>query len=892
MKIKKLMALPLAAIVGLGAAAAYAATAQAAVSDFVQVSGTSLASPMVVIGNPASPSSTFALDVLAAADLSAHVAGYATTDVVATGSSKSFSVSGEGQEIATANTKIYLDDSLGKSGVRTTMTDADLPTLLMSDSVVDKNSTTIKYDQFLFLTPSDSSCSGSGETFCLEFERPSSSSADDGMYSFGRFTTSPTNATYMANYRLNFKKDADFSALVGKTLTIAGETYTVLATSSSVAATPTLVTTKASASQSVLVSDGPVSVTVGSSTYQVQVIGTSDSSTAVVSVDGVSKSATKGATTNINAVDVYVDDVFHFANNQDSSGASLLIGAEKTTFTHNSKIKVGSDSTNVDGTYVRVTTSGGKASTLDIYFGADASSVTDNLRQGGTYTLPGLTQLALFFPGVSEDSTASSRNMLSIDPSGDNLIQSTWTDDRGSTNTVVWAYKATSAGTTFSLADSNAKLIHTQELKPVSQDEYVILDAGDFPHMMQLTSIDSSALSFTLLDVFAGSSVKHDLAVSDNGQKTVYIDGQAYYAQFNTANNSVSFSWGDSAAANSTGDATTVWPTLKGYKGERVAFLNSTGATVNATSGKEVQLPTGAVTITTQVVGGTTVMNLTAATDEDGETSACTATPCVNSYDISGGASTSFTLGKTATGGFVYNVTVGTGNESFVIKAQGTATEVNVISQPALLLVEEKDDAGNRYSTLFPVTTEASGSNNVAIPAAPIFTASEDSQTRGSDSTITDYVDLYGLFVTRTTSGQDTLKVYYPDEQVYAVIGAGASSATASVGGSSGSTVKAAVVLTSPVAKLDSEVVGDASLSSDLVLVGGPCANTLVASLAAESGSVIPTCSDWTLTTGLIKEVQNVWGSGQKALVVAGTNAADTRSLAAQVMTGTTDFLV
>ncbi len=887
MNIKKLAAGALAAVT---AGATFGAVAFGALDDYVTTSNGALASPMIVIGNPAVPSADFAKDVLGAADIAAHVAGFATTPVTVSGGDKNFALTGEGEEVATSNTKIFLDDSLGKSGLKSTMTKDDLPTLLASGSVTDTNATTIKYDQFLFLTPNSTTDS----KWILQFDRPSSSSSDDGTYSFGRFQTSPwsSDAGYFANYRLNFKKDTDFSAMVGKTLTIAGETYTVLADSSSVATTPVLVTTKAAASQSIIVSDGDVEITVGDTTHTVRVLGTSDANTVVVSVNGVSSSATKSQTTTINGVEVYVDDVFHFANNQESSGAKLLIGAEKTRFQHNSKVKVGSDETNVDGTYVRFTQSGGKVTTMDVYFGAPASSVTDNLKMGSSYTFPTLSNLVLYFPGLSEGLMADSRNTLKIAPSGDNLMQLTWTDDSLNENTITWAYKSSATGTSFQLADSNGKNITVVEAEPVTIDEYVVLDAGDFPHMMQLTGVDSSALSFTLRDVFSGDSVKHDLSVSDNGQKTIYIDGQAYYAKYDATNTSINFTWGDGATYDSIGEATTVWPTLKGKNTERLAFINELNVTLNATNGKEIQLPTGAVTITTAYGLGDVNVTLTATTDEDGESSACTSSPCLNQFSIEDAGTNSFTLGKTSTGGVNYTIQSGANNNTFAIHVSATdGNGAAAITQPGLLLFEEKDDSSNRYSVIVTATTETSGSNNIAIPAAPFFTYNEDSQSRGTDSTITDYVDLYGTYAVRTTSGQDVVTIYYPDEQVYAVIGAGEADKTASVGGATGSTVNQAVQITSPVAKLATEI-NTATLASDLILIGGPCANSLVATLAADNATGIPACDAWTLSTGLIKEVDDAFSSGRKALVVAGTTADDTRSLAAMVMQGTLNYEV
>ena len=98
--------------------------------------------------------------------------------------------------------------------------------------------------------------------------------------------------------------------------------------------------------------------------------------------------------------------------------------------------------------------------------------------------------------------------------------------------------------------------------------------------------------------------------------------------------------------------------------------------------------------------------------------------------------------------------------------------------------------------------------------------------------------------------------------------------------------MQTAVKITKPVAKFANEV-STASLTSDLILVGGPCANSLVATLMAADNV---TCASWSFSKGVIKEYATAFGSAQKALVVAGTNAADTRSLAADVMAGTLSF--
>jgi len=107
-----------------------------------------------------------------------------------------------------------------------------------------------------------------------------------------------------------------------------------------------------------------------------------------------------------------------------------------------------------------------------------------------------------------------------------------------------------------------------------------------------------------------------------------------------------------------------------------------------------------------------------------------------------------------------------------------------------------------------------------------------------------------------------------------------------------GGTYDAAVKIKTPVAKFDNEV-STAGLSADLILIGGPCANSLVATLLSSESTTCTSDANGFITkypNGLIKEVTNAFGSGKKALIVAGKNGAGTRALAAKVMQGTLAF--
>ena len=95
-------------------------------------------------------------------------------------------------------------------------------------------------------------------------------------------------------------------------------------------------------------------------------------------------------------------------------------------------------------------------------------------------------------------------------------------------------------------------------------------------------------------------------------------------------------------------------------------------------------------------------------------------------------------------------------------------------------------------------------------------------------------------------------------------------------GATTGTTYDAMIPVTSPVAYLDTEVT-DAMKAQNLVLVGGPCVNTLVASLAT-AAKFGYTCEGWPARNfGLVQVIDGAFTTGKFAVVIAGTRAQDTR---------------
>jgi S-layer protein (TIGR01564 family) len=129
---------------------------------------------------------------------------------------------------------------------------------------------------------------------------------------------------------------------------------------------------------------------------------------------------------------------------------------------------------------------------------------------------------------------------------------------------------------------------------------------------------------------------------------------------------------------------------------------------------------------------------------------------------------------------------------------------------------------------------------------------------------------------TASNSGAQRVKVKVPSEalKVKAYVGK-----TGSATGSS-STYNALSPVKTAVAKLASEV--GATPSKNAVLVGGPCANSLVQSLV-DAGSIPAefSCAGGVVGTGWTSGTAYIWATefsnGKVAIVAAGTNAADTR---------------
>src|SRR3989344_1198259 len=367
MQFKKVLAAGALATMMLGSTVAFA---QLDKYPAPFVSGSEIPT-LVVVGATAAPA-----DVVGAVDLAVRLGGEVTQSVSVSGTLAGVSVSGEGKGVSTTNTKLFLDDTLGKSGLRSTMTKDDMPTLLASGIMSDADaSTTHKYQQFIYLTPGNTSAS----EFSIQFEKPSGDSTTNPTYSFGDWTTSPssldlvTGAGYMYRTSIVFDKEVNGTTAIGEKLTMFGKEFTILSDTTFIggdSSTNNKLVVSGGAETKVLKAGENVQVTLGGISYDVTMVGTSSATAVVLKVGSDQKTVNKGSTTSVGGLDVFVDDVFQLSTTDQSvNSGKFLLGAQKFILQHGSKVKTGTNEDVIQGTYVNLTVSSGKLASFNVYVG-------------------------------------------------------------------------------------------------------------------------------------------------------------------------------------------------------------------------------------------------------------------------------------------------------------------------------------------------------------------------------------------------------------------------------------------------------------------------------------------------------------------------------------------
>jgi hypothetical protein len=623
-------------------------------------------------------------------------------------------------------------------------------------------------------------------------------------------------------------------------------------------------------------------ITVGGTEYSVRLIGVSSSTVAVIEVDGTSKEVTQGSSYTIAGLDVYVDSVFFFTKEAQTSSAKLSFGSAKLTLESGQAVKVGTSEDTIDGTYVGITSTAGQGiSKFAVQITAPASD-KDYILRGtpeapGTFEDPVFGSFKIAFAGVIPTFDDESRDMIYVDNSGTTGATVKFTDYYGSEKTLTFAYNPTTASWAPGLNATSTKAYTVVEGAQFKKNDYVLVtptQESEFSHVYQLTSYSGLGTTSAYVELTnVMTSLKTKVYLTDNGNYggVAYIDGQAYYINTTDATTPKwTMNWGASGNYETAGTKTTVFPLIMAAKGEWLTLFNKdTSVTVTASDNTTVELPTGDLC----VEDGT--FTLVYAAESGGCDASATNYASKLNASAAGGAAL-------ALGTVYYNIT-GSGGTTVALSVASSSGGIEVL-YPGVLVLEENDIDSVKNGVIFAVSGDAS---NYMTINTPIFTSGASLVTWESDSSISSGGDAYGTFIAYDSDNQGKADLYYPDDQAIAAVGIG-SDPTFTVGTSTaGGTFNDAVPITNPVAKLASEVPTDSTLNQDLILVGGPCASPIVETLLAEAWNVTSACDYWLGGTdtdlvagnGVIEVVENVFESGQNALIVAGTNPEDTRAL-------------
>lgn len=854
---------------GLSLAAPVLAASVTKLSDInklVTVANGAASFPMFVIGATAATS-----DVAGAVDVAVNLASNAVVSSSVATTGTGVSVTG-GVSMATPTNPLTMWDNFSSS--KQVLTSNDLPDILAAGSYVDANSVSSPYSQYLTFT----NAAADGQ---VVYETPTGGTSPALGLKF-------TGSNQIYNYQLAFTKQlseaissaSSVSNMVNTQLSMLGKTWTI--TAATVAASnDTALTLLSGKNAQTVTTEAPATYAVDTKTYTVTLvavgtIGASDAATVTISGGNLAAAETLqilsgGTKTLSDGTLIGITSIFKTSKTGAIDSATVFIGADKleiedtgmTDTSYYAGVKVNGVSltdvtVRMTGSAVATTSGNMVLNSIEVQwtptleqFISSGSSLSDPYTNGAWKILFGGISPAL------DDTT--NRETISVTPSGTTAGVS-FKDAAGNSLSQNFVYSSSASVTDVRLADAGNYTIHVAENENVTTNEYVVLGqnllAGSaqnpFGHIVRVLSLQNvSTSTSSFQDVASGSTLQ-----VTGGNTTMYLDGQAYKVCVpNTF--SVFFTWGTGSTyctAGGTGNRTIdVYPTIQTSKGAWVALttpVNLTGLTANANY--TLNLPTGALTLNTNSSLAAGILNTTLST----------------------------------VGTAKYNITTANDTATFIyVRATDNAASATTFSTPGIMVVEGLDEAQVRNAIAFRFAGDATTNRVDLNSAVPAFTGTKTSNGGISGTTQNKYMDKYGSFVTYDSTSPGTFSLSYPASQVQAAVVVGAKP-VASFGGAGGSvTTQTVLPVTADVVKLDSEVSTADTASNDVVLVGGPCVNTLVAQLAT-AGKYPYTCSNWPARNfGKVALIADAFATGKTALVIAGTTAADTDLASRMVQT-------
>jgi hypothetical protein len=782
-------------------------------------------------------------DLWAAMDLGNNLNTYLLGNVIDTPTT----ISGEGVNMATGSRGLYYGDSINVA--RTTLTESELPTVLADGTFTDLAGTEYTYSQTIVPGNTVTAFGTSGGTY-----------DDPVIYlDVGYDENDP-----LYNYTLTFNKNlnvSDADNVQGEKINILGVDYVVGAGSSN-----STLKLYGSGETVVVSPDAPATPTINEKQYNIEMVNTGSGTSGKISVDGLSRSVTKGnAYTFAGGLTVYVKDISNPSIQGDTRSAELVIGANSLTLENGKAAKTGSDLTTIKKTKVKVTAADvGVISGFTVQV-AGPDSKNDSLAAGDAFVDPVFGGLSVQFAGEIPALDAETRNTIKVDTDNNQYGYVTFTSARaGSVGEYQLTYavdNTTSSSTVLPLlaADTTTVdgkgFIRVVESTNLQEGDYMVINQGDAGTIVYVDEINvdidqTAGNTVTLKDAITGDSTQVTLSNSTIGftKETSMFGGTGYVVTADHAGTYLNISWDGTTA-------TSVFPRIKLRNGGWMALLTEASITNNT----GVILPEGQTTL---------------------ETDATTLKDVASSQVING---INWTMAQSGTTITINGISTANGLCNFT-SASGAG--------PAILFIEPKKWDDSSYGDIICVPMTTTGTTEIKIDDPKIGGTNSGFITLNSDTYQKEAVDKYGSLITKEdrTNENGVATISYPASQMtvdasFTKVG---TTVTPGSGGSSGggATIGSAI-------KTDAEI---ASIQDkNLIVIGGSCVNTVAADLlgGAYCGAEFTEATKGNGTgvgadQFLIQVFNNENSPGKIAMLVAGYEAADTNKAVAYIKDTTT----
>ncbi len=432
--------------------------------------------------------------------------------------------------------------------------------------------------------------------------------------------------------------------------------------------------------------------------------------------------------------------------------ADLIIGEQKLYLHDNAAIQIGDTQDVVDGTLVNFEGSPSSLDEINInIFASDSDHdavLAQDLSNGRPFVDPIFGTFKIDFLGFNIGEWKDDlRDIIQVLNLANDRIALKMTDHRGNMKTFQWAISKTIDSIDLD-ADQDGKKIHVLENEKILKDELAVAGESEDGRLVKVRTITNregtvqDRVEFT--DVFSGDIYR--AVITADGFGTVNIGGKSYDVHYEGDDffddtTSVRIDYPDSQGKGKA----IIYPTIASSKGAKVALYKPITISLNNWDGNgnvltDLMLPDG-----DRYTDLKEISKLTEGSH------------------------------RVTVGQLVYNIEK-TKNEIKILLENPKINVINKdITNPALIIFEEKDKDGKNNAIIVTLEPGNSGDDGIGVDEV-IRTWTIDGEWDAialpSESTKTKEADVYGTIATIDSidSDQRIAFINYPDEQVYANI--------------------------------------------------------------------------------------------------------------------------